>query len=41
MKPDLLNELKVCGGLPFVAHSYEQFVQSLERRGRYLVVCWA
>lgn len=30
---DFLNELKKHGGLPFVAYSYEGFVQSFERRG--------
>ena len=30
---DFLNELKEHGGLPFVAYSYEGFVQSFERRG--------
>ena len=34
---DFLNELKVCTGLPFVAYSFAQFVQSFERRGLHLV----
>lgn len=30
---DFLNELKEHGGLPFVAYSFDGFVQSFERRG--------
>lgn len=33
---EFLNELKACGGLPFVAYSYEGFVKSFERRGSHL-----
>ena len=33
---DFLNELKEHGGLPFVAYSYEGFVQSFERRGLHI-----
>lgn len=35
---DFLDELKVHGGLPFVAYSYEGFVQSFERRGLHLAL---
>ena len=34
---DFLNELKEHGGLPFVAYSYEGFVQSFERRGLHIM----
>ncbi|SHM11811.1 VRR-NUC domain-containing protein [Hymenobacter psychrotolerans] len=34
---EFLNELKACGGFPFVAYSYEQFVQSFERRGLHKI----
>ena len=34
---DFLNELKEHGGLPFVAYSFEGFVQSFERRGLHFV----
>ena len=33
---DFLNELKEHGGLPFVAYSFQGFVQSFERRGLHL-----
>lgn len=38
---DFLNELKEHGGLPFVAYSFEGFVQSFERRGLHLVATTA